>query len=136
MRYLSTKEIIKINAKVILRYSPGEMIGIKDANALDMAVKQPSQAVFNQELYPEVYEKAAILAINLAKKHPFHNGNKHGNKRTALVAMLLFLQLNNCSVAFSRQEAVDFIIMITTSSLDFDSLKSKITNYLRQTAIK
>ncbi len=132
MRYLSTKEIIKINAKVILRYSPGEMIGIKDANALDMAVKQPSQAVFNQELYPEVYEKAAILAINLAKKHPFHNGNK----RTALVAMLLFLQLNNCSVAFSRQEAVDFIIMITTSPLDFDSLKSKITNYLRQTAIK
>ncbi|QAA19834.1 type II toxin-antitoxin system death-on-curing family toxin [Enterococcus faecium] len=121
MRYLSTKEIIKINAKVILRYSPGEMIGVKDANALDMAV-----------IYPEVYEKAAILAINLAKKHPFHNGNK----RTALVAMLLFLQLNNCSVAFSRQEAVDFIIMITTSSLDFDSLKSKITNYLRQTAIK
>lgn len=50
MRYLSTKEIIKINAKVILRYSPGEMIGVKDANALDMAVKQPSQAVFNQEL--------------------------------------------------------------------------------------
>lgn len=91
MRYLSTKEIIKINAKVILRHSPGEMIGVKDANALDMAVKQPSQAVFNQELYPEVYEKAAILA---------------------------------------------FIIMITTSSLDFDSLKSKITNYLRQTAIK
>lgn len=88
MRYLSTKEIIKINAKVILRHSPGEMIGVKDANALDMAVKQPSQAVFNQELYPEIYEKAAILAINLAKKHPFHNGNK----RTALVAMLLFLQ--------------------------------------------
>ncbi len=28
MRYLSTKEIIKINAKVILRYSPGEMIGV------------------------------------------------------------------------------------------------------------
>ncbi|EME8118318.1 type II toxin-antitoxin system death-on-curing family toxin [Enterococcus faecium] len=120
MRYLSTKEIIKINAKVILRHSPGEMIGVKDANALDMAVKQPSQAVFNQELYPEIYEKAAILAINLAN----------------LVAMLLFLQLNNCPVAFSRQEAVDFIIMITTSSLDFDSLKSKITSYLRQTAIK
>ncbi|MDB7511816.1 type II toxin-antitoxin system death-on-curing family toxin, partial [Enterococcus faecium] len=50
MRYLSTKEIIKINAKVILRYSPGEMIGVKDANALDMAVKQPSQAVFNLSL--------------------------------------------------------------------------------------
>lgn len=107
MRYLSTKEIIKINAKVILRHSPGEMIGVKDANALDMAVKQPSQAVFNQELYPEIYEKAAILAINLAKKHPFHNGNK----RTALVAMLLFLQLNNCPVAFSRQEAFLWLII-------------------------
>ena len=87
-------------------------------------------SIMNQ--YVTIEEKAAILMINLIKKHPFHNSNK----RTALVAMLLFLQLNNCPVAFSRQEAVDFIIMITTSSLDFDSLKSKITNYLRQTAIK
>ena len=52
MRYLSTKELSNTTTKLILRYSPGEMIGVKDANALDMAVKQPSQAVFNQELYP------------------------------------------------------------------------------------
>ena len=42
MRYLSTKEIIKNQRKkgLFLRCTPpGEMIGIKDANALDMAVK-------------------------------------------------------------------------------------------------
>lgn len=57
MRYLSTKEIIKINAKVILPSLARRNDRCKDANALDMAVKQPSQAVFNQELYPEIYEK-------------------------------------------------------------------------------
>ena len=49
------KKLSKSTRKLFYRHSPGEMIGVKDANALDMAVKQPSQAVFNQELYPEIY---------------------------------------------------------------------------------
>ncbi len=81
MKYLTVKDIIKINAKLITTVSSGELIGLKDAAALDMAVNQPQQEVFGEELCPTIYDKAAILAINLAKRHPFQNGNK----RTALV---------------------------------------------------
>ena len=115
--------------KVILRYSKGKMIAVKDSSALDMAINQPSQSFLGEDLYPSIYYKAAILAINLAKKHPFYNGNK----RTALLAMVTFLEINDYTTAFSKDEAVRFILAITTRKKEFDILKKDIAIYLKET---
>ena len=48
MIFLTAADVIRINAKVIVQYSKGEMIGVKDASALDMAINKPSQAVFGK----------------------------------------------------------------------------------------
>ncbi|GAA2916480.1 type II toxin-antitoxin system death-on-curing family toxin [Enterococcus pseudoavium] len=127
MRYLTVKDIVKINAKLITKVSAGELIGIKDAAALDMAVNQPQQEVFGEALYPTIYDKASILAINLAKRHPFQNGNK----RTALVSMITFLMMNGYTISFTQEEAVSFILNITTSTQEFDNLKEEVSNYLK-----
>lgn len=126
MKYLTVKDIIKINAKLITTVSSGELIGLKDASALDMAVNQPQQEVFGEELYPTIYDKAAILAINLAKRHPFQNGNK----RTALVSMITFLMMNGYTTSLTQAEAVQFILNITTSTQAFDLLKEEVANFL------
>lgn len=126
MKYLTVKDIIKINAKLITTVSSGELIGLKDAAALDMAVNQPQQEVFGEELYPTIYDKASILAINLAKRHPFQNGNK----RTALVAMITFLMMNGYTTSFTQEEAVQFILNITTSNQEFDLMKEEVANFL------
>ncbi|RCA10594.1 death on curing protein [Enterococcus durans] len=105
--------------KILLHYSKGEPIGVKDSSPLDMTINQLSQSVFGEDLYPSIYDKASILAINLAKKHPFYNGNK----RTALLAMVTFLEINGYTTAFSQNEAVRFILAITTSKKEFDILK-------------
>lgn len=127
MRYLTVKDIVKINAKLITKVSAGELIGIKDAAALDMAANQPQQEVFGEALYPTIYDKASILAINLAKRHPFQNGNK----RTALVSMITFLMMNGYTISFTQEEAVSFILNITTSTQEFDNLKEEVSNYLK-----
>ena len=126
MKYLTVKDIIKINAKLITTVSSGELIGLKDAAALDMAVNQPQQEVFGEELYPTIYDKASILAINLAKRHPFQNGNK----RTALVAMITFLMMNGYATSFTQEEAVRFILNITTSNQEFDLMKEEVAHFL------
>lgn len=126
MKYLTVKDIIKINAKLITTVSSGELIGLKDAAALDMAVNQPQQEVFGEELYPTIYDKASILAINLAKRHPFQNGNK----RTALVSMITFLMMNGYTTSFTQEEAVQFILNITTSSREFDLMKEEVAHFL------
>lgn len=55
-----------------------------------MLVNAPSEQLFGEDLYPTIYDKAAILMINLATKHVFHNGNK----RTAIAATHLFMKIN------------------------------------------
>lgn len=126
MKCLTVKDIIKINAKLITTVSSGELIGLKDAAALDMAVNQPQQEVFGEELYPTIYDKASILAINLAKRHPFQNGNK----RTALVSMITFLMMNGYTTSFTQEEAVQFILNITTSNQEFDLMKEEVAHFL------
>ena len=126
MKYLTVKDIIKINAKLITTVSSGELIGLKDAAALDMAVNQPQQEVFGEELDPTIYDKASLLAINLAKRHPFQNGNK----RTALVSMITFLMMNGYTTSFTQEEAVQFILNITTSNQEFDLMKEEVAHFL------
>ncbi|EMF0148762.1 type II toxin-antitoxin system death-on-curing family toxin [Enterococcus hirae] len=90
-----------------------------------MAVNQPRQEIFGQELYETIEEKAAILGINLIKKYPFQNANK----RTAFMAMDVFLRLNQVKVSFKQNEAIDFVVKIAThDSEDFDQLKRSVVD--------
>ncbi|GAB2499792.1 type II toxin-antitoxin system death-on-curing family toxin [Alkalibacterium psychrotolerans] len=127
MKNLTAEDIIKINVYVIKTFSPKEPIGVKDASALQMSVNQLDQEVFGKELYPTVLEKAAILLINLTKRHPFYNGNK----RTAWVAMDLFLKMNGYKTSFPTEAGVDFILKVTTFNEPFDDLKNFTVDYLK-----
>lgn len=127
MNYLTVRDIVKINAKLITKTSKGEMIGVRDVVALERTVQQPKQIVFGEELYPSIYDKAAILSINLAKRHPFQNANK----RTALVVMMTFFMMNGYKTTFSREETVSLLLTITTSSVEFDQLKANVAGYLK-----
>ncbi len=75
MKYLGAKDIVKMNVIQIKKYSPNEPIGVKDPNALEMCVGQLKTTAFGEEVYPSVYEKAALLLIQLIYKHHFHNAN-------------------------------------------------------------
>lgn len=100
VHYLEAKDVIKMNVIQIKKYSPNEPIGVKDANALEMCVGQLRASAFGEEVYPSIYEKAAILLIQLIKKHPFHNANK----RTAFLATFVFLKINGQLLAIDQKD--------------------------------
>lgn len=132
MIYLSEKDILKLNVIQIRKYSPTETIGVIDKNALSMAVNQPKQHIFGKDLYPDEFSKAAVLLINLIKKHPFHNANK----RTAFLAAYVFLKLNGYSLKMENQEVVEFVVGIATYQGEFDALKNSTTVMLKNNSTK
>lgn len=132
MIYLSEKDIVKLNVIQIKKYSPRETIGVIDKNALSMAVNQPKQHIFGKDLYPDKFSKAAVLLINLIKKHPFHNANK----RTAFLAAYVFLKLNGYSLKMKNQKVVEFVVEIATYQGDFDDLKEATTDILKKNSTK
>lgn len=74
---------------------PVDRNAFKDLGLLDSAVNRPFQTFGGQELYDNIFKKAAALFHSLTCNHCFHNGNK----RTAVVALDLFLAANDIILA-------------------------------------
>ncbi|SFH54826.1 type II toxin-antitoxin system death-on-curing family toxin [Pisciglobus halotolerans] len=128
MNYLTIEEIIAMNYALIKRYSPREMIGVKDKSALEMTIAQPKQNVFDKELYPTVYDKAYILYFNLIKKHCFHNANK----RTAVLALLVFLKRNGIELIVDKEELEEMTVAIAIDVVSKDEISAWIQSYAKK----
>jgi len=89
---------------------PGiEPVGIRecrDRGLLESAVNLPFQSAFGYECYPTIHQKAACLFHSLIANHPFSNGNK----RTAVLALDLFLLANNHFLSISNESMYNLSI--------------------------
>jgi len=64
--------------------------GIRDEGLLESALARPRHLVVYSGKRPSIFQLAAAYAFGLVRNHPFVDGNK----RTALVVALAFLDLN------------------------------------------
>ena len=87
--------------------------GVRDENLLGSAISRPYTAIGETRKYPSVEMAAAALLHSMIHDHPFHNGNK----RTALVSMLAFLDLNRLLVICSEDELFKTVIRIAQHSI-------------------
>lgn len=88
IRFLPEAIVIAIHDDQVRLY--GGAYGVRDATALDAALHMP-QAQFDGEfLHPTIVHMAAAYGFHLCQNHPFIDGNK----RTAGMVMLTFLQFN------------------------------------------
>ena len=87
MRYLSLAEILDVIANV---FEEKEVAGIRSWDLLESAIGKPKSSFGGVELYEGVLLKSLVLCEALIKNHPLLDGNK----RTGVIAMLIFLEMN------------------------------------------
>ena len=112
MKLLTLEQLLQIHALVI--QETGGSAGLRDLGRLEAALATQTQNVFGQELYDDVWSKAAALARGIIADHPFVDGNK----RTAMLAALTFLKINRVTTHFEKHEIEDFAVLIATKKLD------------------
>ena len=83
----------------------GGLAGQRDAKLTRAAVTRPFRTAFGQEIYGDVFAKAAALLDAIANRVVFRDGNK----RTALLAAALYLRRNQQLVRVGRYEAEGFM---------------------------
>lgn len=103
MEYLSVAEVLLLHARLIQR--TGGSNGILQMGLLESAVARPRAAFAGNDLYPDLWSKAAALMDSLIRNHPFVDGNK----RTALAAAGIFLELNGYSPTATTDQALAFV---------------------------
>ncbi|MDE2419374.1 MAG: type II toxin-antitoxin system death-on-curing family toxin [Burkholderiales bacterium] len=90
----------------------GGLAGLRDANAMESAMARPVQLAHYGA--PDVADLAAAYGFGIARNHPFADGNK----RTAFVAVELFLALNG--VALTAEDASCILTMLSVAGGDMD----------------
>ncbi|CAM3214626.1 type II toxin-antitoxin system death-on-curing family toxin [Lactiplantibacillus plajomi] len=128
MIYLTEEELIAIN-ELVIKQANGQSIGVQYPQGLDLVVNQPKQVVFGQELYPNVWIKAAFIIQKITKKHIFVDGNK----RTALLSGLTFLSINGIELNFATDEGEQLILGVT-NSIDSDEIMVTLAEWLKKHA--
>jgi death-on-curing protein len=86
--HLDAAAVLAIHAEVIAAH--GGRPGIRDRALLESAVAAPQASHAGRPLIPDAVGAAAAYLFYLSRNHPFVDGNK----RTALAACLVFLQVN------------------------------------------
>jgi len=100
--------------------------GVRDEGLLDSALMRPQQR-WHYAPESSVGQLASAYAYGLARNHPFVDGNK----RTAVVAMLLFLALNGYRLSATEDERYEVILGIASSELEEEDLSEWIEGRLR-----
>ncbi|MER8232034.1 type II toxin-antitoxin system death-on-curing family toxin [Streptomyces sp. NPDC094049] len=83
---------------------------VRDAGLLDSAVHRPAAAMFGEEAYPQLLDKAAALLQSLAVNHPFLDGNK----RTAWLSCVTFLAMHGVQLRPDIDAAERLVIAVAT----------------------
>lgn len=88
-RYLTLAEYFWLAGEVT-QTAPTVLAKAGRPDLADSALAAPAAGFGDQDFYPDVFDKAAVLVCRLAWNHPLPDGNK----RAAWAALVLFIDLN------------------------------------------
>ncbi len=102
MRYLTAQQVLFLHARLIAE--TGGSYGVRDIGLLESAVARPQATFGGEDLYPDIFSKAAVLMQPLICNYPFVDGNK----RVGIAAAGLFLRRNGRWLTAGNAELESF----------------------------
>jgi death-on-curing protein len=122
VRWISKQIILSVHAAQLSEH--GGINGIRDEGLLDSALARPeAKAAYGDR---QLSLLAAAYAFGIAKNHPFLDGNK----RTAYVAMELFLAKNGLALMATDEDAVLTFLRLAAGEVSEEELALWIEDHL------
>jgi len=89
-RYLNLSEYLWL-AEQVTGVDAAILAKASRIDLADSALHAPAAGFGDEDFYPDVFDKAAVLCCRLAWNHPLPDGNK----RASWASLLLFIDLND-----------------------------------------
>lgn len=121
-RWISRRAVLAIHREQLAEHGGSD--GIRDETLLDSALAKPLN-VFNYADDPDIFRLAASYAFGIARNHAFIDGNK----RTALVVSITFLDRNGWDIAASKEETYFTFLNLAEGSLSEEELTGWFTKH-------
>jgi len=123
-RFLTIERVLRIHESQFV--TKGGSPGLRDMGLLESALAMPRAGFGGEYLHSDLFEMGAAYLFHVAKNHPFVDGNK----RTALVTALVFLEMNGVRVEAPDRALEDLVVGVADGSVP----KSAVAEFLRKHA--
>ncbi|WP_160317594.1 type II toxin-antitoxin system death-on-curing family toxin [Arthrobacter sp. RIT-PI-e] len=116
-QFLTPEEVLGIHEELEKDFAeaadPISPPGVRSIALLESAVSRPATSMGGQYKYSTIQSAGAALLHSLVQNHAFHNGNK----RTALVSLLVFLDRNNLVLDSTETELFKWMLRVAAHKL-------------------
>jgi prophage maintenance system killer protein len=118
IHYMDLETLVEVNKGVVALTHEPHGLSPADSQKLSELVKQVEQRADNQDFDQALTEKASLLIYEIARGQFFRTGNR----RTALVAGLVFLLKNGYTLDVENAELVGAVDKAGIAAADLDDL--------------
>ena len=125
-RFLSVEHILAVHERVIGDF--GGDAGVRDYGLLESAATMPAAAFGGKFLHGDERAMAAAYLFHICRAHPFVDGNK----RTALAAAEVFLDLNGFRLAASDADMVQLVLGVAEGKASKDETTAFFRKHCRR----
>jgi death on curing protein len=113
--WVSKKAVLAMHSEQLAEH--GGSGGIRDETLLDSALAKPLNVLAYAD-EPDIFRLAASYAFGIARNHAFIDGNK----RTALVGSMTFLDRNGWDIVAPKEEVYFTFLHLAEGSLSEEQL--------------
>ena len=124
--HLSIDTVREIQAEAIKRF--GGLNGVRDENLLASAVLTPQSSFGGKSPYADIVEVAAAYLFYICNNHPFLDGNK----RTAMMAAIVFLRLNGIEPLSDSGKWEKLMLDVAANKLDRATTTQRLRKLLKR----
>ena len=123
-RYLTVMDAIGLHARMMMAMDMAPA-ALRDEGALESALMRPQMAAHYESA--DLATQAALLITGIALAHPFVDGNK----RTAFLCGVVFLQLNGLWLDAPGTEAGEEFVAVLTRPGSLEDATTRFAAWLR-----
>ena len=110
--FLDVDDVLALHAMQLEIYGGGS--GLRDLGLLESAVAQPQSSFGGALAHEGLYAMAAAYLFLIVGNHPFVDGNK----RTGMLAAVVFLDLNGISIAQPSEALYELTMGVADGRID------------------
>jgi death-on-curing protein len=126
--YLSAEQVRALHSDQLRLY--GGAAGLRDMGALESALARPAMTFGGEDLYQDLASKAAALMHSLVLNH---HAFVDGNKRVAVHAAILLVELNGQTFLATPGELVEITLAVAEGKVAVEALTIWFRQRLRAT---
>jgi len=122
--FLTLDEVLSLHEDQIRRF--GGSYGVRDVALLESAIGSAAATFGGEFLHASIFEMAAAYLYGICKNHAFVDGNK----RTAVAAALIFLDMNGVEVDVNENDFYNLVIGVAEGRFS----KAEVAVFLQRNA--